>query len=74
MVVSILGKPRLGWVDAAKAISIVLVVLTHAQVELAFIGVSAVWSDAAVDVFATMRMPLFFAASGLFATKWMSSR
>lgn len=66
-----LTKPRLDWVDAAKAISIVLVVLTHAQVELAFIGVHAVWSDVAVDIFATMRMPLFFAASGLFAAKWM---
>ncbi len=64
-------KPRLDWVDAAKAISIVLVVLTHAQVELAFIGVRTMWSDVAIDIFATLRMPLFFAASGLFATKWL---
>lgn len=64
------GK-RLSWVDTAKAFSILLVVLAHTRIELAFIGVEADWADWLVEFFGTMRMPLFFAAAGIFATKWI---
>lgn len=34
-------------------------------------GLEVAWVDVTVDIFATMRMPLFFAASGLFAGSWL---
>lgn len=61
---------RIRWVDAGKGIAISLVVLYHAAQWLDDIPVStAGWQD--VNAFlATMRMPLFFLLSGLFAAKW----
>ncbi|MCT9001923.1 acyltransferase [Microbacterium memoriense] len=56
--------------DAAKSFSILLVVLVHVEVELAFIEAAPSWLQMASVVFAPLRMPLFFAASGLFAYKW----
>lgn len=57
---------RLGWVDAAKGISITLVVLFHATLVDATPPDSGPWWVLNA-VFATLRMPLFFLASGLFA-------
>lgn len=62
------------WVDVAKAFSILIVVLAHTRIELAFLDVHAEWADFIVTFSATMRMPLFFAASGLFATRWITQR
>lgn len=63
---------RLQWVDRARAISIILVVLLHTRLELGFVGVESEVVDV-VDMYGlTMRMPLFFAAAGLFAGKWIA--
>ncbi len=60
---------RTAWVDVAKGISIVLVVLHHVVLQ----AVGHAWApDAAREVSATLgtlRMPLFFFASGIFATR-----
>lgn len=65
-------KVRFDWVDVAKAFSILLVVLAHTRIEYAFINVSSPWADAIVELTGSMRMPLFFAASGVFAVKWFT--
>ncbi|MEJ3403897.1 acyltransferase family protein [Rathayibacter sp. YIM 133350] len=65
-------KTRLDWVDVAKGISILLVVSVHTFNWLSFIGLQAEWLQAFNRVFNTMRMPLFFAMSGLFGVKWMT--
>jgi uncharacterized membrane protein YcfT len=57
---------RLAWVDAAKGLSILLVVAHHA---VSFLQVSGLVPPAVVaadTALASMRMPLFFLASGLF--------
>jgi uncharacterized membrane protein YcfT len=60
---------RTGWVDVAKGVSIVLVVLNH--VLLAFVAQG--WAPEAAErvsaTLGTLRMPLFFLASGIFATR-----
>lgn len=60
---------RTAWVDVAKGLSIVLVVLHHVVLQ----AVAQGWApDAAREVSATLgtlRMPLFFLASGIFATR-----
>lgn len=68
------GTPRRhGWVDAAKAISITLVVLVHAVSWLGFIGVEPGAVLERVDsVAGNVRMPLFFTMSGLFAGSWIA--
>lgn len=64
-------KSRVGWVDTARGISIILVVLTHAIHWLGFAGVTAPAELLAFDAAAEgIRMPLFFTAAGLFAAKW----
>lgn len=61
------------WVDAAKAISITLVVLTHAATWLADIGIDGGLVIERINFAAAGgRMPLFFLASGLFAGKWLA--
>jgi uncharacterized membrane protein YcfT len=61
------ARPRLVWVDVAKAVAIALVVLNHVVV----FADAAGWLPPVVttlnDQAATFRMPLFFLASGLFA-------
>jgi uncharacterized membrane protein YcfT len=57
---------RLAWVDAAKGLSILLVVAHHS---VAFLQTSGLAPSAVVTAntaLASMRMPLFFLASGLF--------
>ncbi|UYK39729.1 acyltransferase family protein [Microbacterium terricola] len=61
---------RIDWVDAGKGLAIALVVLFHSARWLAGIvgDISGwLWLN---DFLATMRMPLFFTLSGLFAAKW----
>ncbi len=59
---------RVGWVDVAKAMAIVLVVLFHATQAAYGTGDQGRW-EAVNSLFATFRMPLFFTVSGLFAAR-----
>ncbi len=66
------SRPRVDWVDAAKGLCILLVVLGHAITELANHGYSTgIWADVNF-VLGPIRMPLFFLLSGLFAGKALS--
>lgn len=67
-------RRRVPWVDVAKAFSILLVVLVHVCIEFNFIGINSRWIDNAMPIMGTIRMPLFFAASGLFAVAWTTRR
>ncbi|GAA0898151.1 acyltransferase family protein [Pseudonocardia zijingensis] len=58
---------RLDWVDAAKGMSILLVVAHHAIWFLQRSGQAPAAIVAANEALASLRMPLFFLASGLFA-------
>lgn len=62
-----MAKTRVEWVDAAKGIAILLVVLFHATAFLGDAGLSWYWRIAN-PLLETFRMPLFFFASGLFAS------
>lgn len=58
---------RVEWVDVAKGLAIILVAIYHASLLLAQSGLGApVWDDINA-IFLTVRMPLFFLASGIFA-------
>lgn len=66
------SRPRVDWVDAAKGLCILLVVVGHAITELANHGYSTgIWADVNF-VLGPIRMPLFFLLSGLFAGKALS--
>lgn len=67
------ARPRLDAVDAARAISILLVVLLHARIVLGGVGAHAGVVASIDDVAGHLRIPLFFAASGLFAARWASA-
>jgi uncharacterized membrane protein YcfT len=56
---------RLAWVDAAKGLSIVLVVLHHTVYFLDTSGLAPAPIVAGNEELASLRMPLFFLASGL---------
>lgn len=66
------SSARLDWVDRARALSIFLVVLLHTRIELGFLGISSDIIDTINAYGITLRMPLFFAAAGLFARKWIT--
>ncbi len=57
---------RVAWVDAAKGLSIVLVVLHHTVYFLDTSGLAPGPIVAGNEALASLRMPLFFLASGLF--------
>lgn len=60
------------WIDAGRGLAIVMVVLFHAANWLSVAGADVgAWIEANYVV-STLRMPLFFALSGLFARKWVS--
>ena len=59
-------RARTAWVDAAKGICIVLVVLHHAVMFLGMHGLVPAPLDMLNTALASLRMPLFFLASGLF--------
>lgn len=62
---------RLDWVDTGRGIAILLVALFHATNWLAAAGADvAGWAQFNLVV-SSLRMPLFFALSGLFAAKWL---
>ena len=61
------GMQRIGWVDTAKGLAIILVAVHHAVLLLLASGlVDEVWV-LANKLFQTFRMPLFFLMAGLFA-------
>ena len=57
---------REGWIDAARGLAIVLVVVFHAVINLDLVGIAGPWSRLAYPL-DTFRMPLFFFLSGLLA-------
>jgi uncharacterized membrane protein YcfT len=61
-----MGDSRVAWVDAAKGMSILLVVLHHAVIFLQVPGWVPAPAAAGNEALASLRMPLFFLASGLF--------
>ncbi|NUL49329.1 acyltransferase family protein [Cellulosimicrobium funkei] len=65
---------RAQWVDTAKGISILLVVLLHTSLWLRQADMDRVPAFSALNTaFEDLRMPLFFAMSGLFAAKWLAT-
>jgi uncharacterized membrane protein YcfT len=66
-------RARLDWVDAARGISIALIVLMHARLVLNGIGIDAGALTVVDDVAGHLRIPLFFAASGLLAARWATA-
>ncbi len=60
------GPSRVAWIDAAKGLSILLVVAHHSVMFLQTHGLAPPAVVAANTALASMRMPLFFLASGLF--------
>lgn len=63
---------RLDWVDTAKAISIILVVVLHLRDQFEQFSLQSPQLDFFTEVSANLRMPMFFAVAGLFASKWLS--
>lgn len=62
------SKPRLEWADVAKGLAILLVTLYHADVVLGKVSVDTGVSGDFHRFLQPLRMPLFFAISGLFAS------
>lgn len=63
------SSPRIGWIDAAKGLSIILVVQMHSTLGLeSALGVETI-SGAFVEFVRTFRMPLFFMVAGLFLSR-----
>lgn len=56
---------RVRWVDTAKGAAILLVVVWHAYMTVKMVGDLPSWLDTLNLVLASVRMPLFFLASGL---------
>ncbi|MEV4902689.1 acyltransferase family protein [Citricoccus sp. NPDC055426] len=67
-----LAGARAQWVDTAKGLSIVLVVLLHTSLWLRQADMERIEAFSTLNLaFEDLRMPLFFAMSGLFAAKWL---
>lgn len=63
---------RVRWIDAGRGVAIAMVVLFHTANWLSAAGADV---DAWIEfntVVSSLRMPLFFALSGLFARKWVT--
>lgn len=67
----VVPRPRERWIDVAKGIAIILVVLLHSSFD--YFGDSHVWrwADYAI-MLETFRMPLFFFMAGIFASGALS--
>jgi uncharacterized membrane protein YcfT len=65
------SRPRLDWVDAGRGLAICLVANFHAANWLSVAGAHVSWWVDANLVVSSLRMPLFFTLSGLFAAKWI---
>lgn len=62
---------RIGWVDTGRGIAILLVALFHSANWLLEVGFNIPYWRDINDALSSMRMPLFFVLSGLFAPKWL---
>lgn len=62
---------RIGWVDTGRGIAILFVALFHSANWLLGAGFDIPYWREINDALSSMRMPLFFALSGLFAPKWL---
>ncbi|TFD56810.1 acyltransferase [Cryobacterium suzukii] len=62
---------RVGWVDTGRGIAILLVALFHSANWLLGAGFDIPYWREINDSLSSMRMPLFFVLSGLFAPKWL---
>jgi len=65
-------KVRYDWIDAAKAISILLVTMMHCTRLTEPLGIEAPLVEAANAPLSAVRMPLFFVVSGVFAASAVS--
>lgn len=63
---------RLAWPDAARGLAISLVVLYHATNWTASTGYDVSVLREVNETLRSLRMPLFFAVSGMFAAKWVT--
>ncbi|WP_157305505.1 acyltransferase family protein [Chitinophaga tropicalis] len=69
------GNDRLGWIDYAKGIAIILVVYRHVEFGLKKSGVPlSQWIVDLNDMLYSFRMPLFFLLSGLFFEKGIARK
>ncbi|WP_105036039.1 acyltransferase family protein [Cryobacterium aureum] len=62
---------RIGWVDSGRGLAILLVALFHSANWLLEVGFTIPYWREINDALSSMRMPLFFVLSGLFAAKWL---
>jgi len=62
---------RIPWIDTGRGIAILLVTLYHSTNWLLGAGFHVEWWSTVDNTLASLRMPLFFTLSGLFATKWL---
>jgi uncharacterized membrane protein YcfT len=62
---------RIGWVDTGRGLAILLVALFHSANWLLGAGFDIPYWREINDALSSMRMPLFFVLSGLFAAKWL---
>jgi uncharacterized membrane protein YcfT len=70
-----MNKPtRIAWADTGRGIAIVLVTLLHASSWLLAARLDVAYWGSINTVLASLRMPLFFTISGLFAGKWLTVR
>lgn len=72
---SISAEPaRLRWVDVGRGLAILLVVAFHAARWLSSLDIdTSAWQTVNATV-STLRMPLFFTLSGMFARSWVHKR
>lgn len=66
-------KSRIEWVDTGRGIAIVLVALFHSTNWIIGVGVNVEYWRTINEVLSSLRMPLFFTLSGLFAAKWLQA-
>lgn len=66
-------RERLDWVDTGRGIAILLVALYHSVNWMASAGLPMETWKTVNEVLSSLRMPLFFMLSGLFARKWQQA-
>lgn len=64
---------RVPWIDTGRGIAILLVTLYHSTSWLLGAGFHVQWWINVDETLASLRMPLFFTLSGLFAPKWLQA-